>query len=328
MTNLHLRRLIISAVFLAISLIFRASTTLYLPLFGANDVRVGIHGIFTIMPAILFGPWYGAVVSGLADVLGFIIRPSGGAWLWQLTVIMATGGFIRGWVWRLLRSRSPVGMRGAVIAMTIVFVFFGCFSIVQLRQEGITRRLYNYVEEPSAVQTYDMNSISRFVIRRSQNTSRPSDFLSSQIVSITVAPLGAGILGIILLGVDFVLSKKLKNEQSEGLSMKDVTGAGGTAPTNGDSKWQKNLKRLTGPWNGSIMPLAMTVIIVSLLINFTNSLVMWAFTAPAWGAFPFTYIWLPRALVALLNSVVNVFVGVLLLRVCYRLPNLRSIIEK
>jgi len=275
---------------------------LYIPLFGANDARVGIHGVFAIMPAILFGPWYGAVVSGLADVLGFIFRSTGGgAWLWQLTVIMVAGGFIRGWAWRLLRSRSPVAMRVVVIAITIGFIFVGGFSMVQLRQEGITRQFYDYVEEPRALETYDMNTIGRLVIRRSQNAAYPYRNLFNRIIEVTVAPLGVGLLGIILLAVDFALSKGLKKEQFS--------------------------NKLTGSWNGSIMPLALTVIVVSLLINTANSLVLWGFAAPAWGAFPFAYIWLPRATVALLNSVVNVFVAVLLLRVCYRLPHLKALME-
>ncbi|MCL2528677.1 MAG: ECF transporter S component, partial [Defluviitaleaceae bacterium] len=69
-TGLHLRRLVATGVFLAISLLLRMTTAGYITLFGAQGARVGIHGVFTIMPALLFGPWYGAIASGLGDFIG------------------------------------------------------------------------------------------------------------------------------------------------------------------------------------------------------------------------------------------------------------------
>jgi len=292
----------------------------YIPLFGTNDVRVGIHGVFTIMPALLFGPWYGAAASGLGDLLGHFMRPSGG-WLWQITVIMTLGGFMRGWVWRLLKSRSPIGTRGVVAVMTFAFIVFGAISMVQLRQDGITRQFYDNVAEPSAVETHDMSYIGRLVISRTQNTSDPAHFIRSRFVEVTFAPLGVGLLGLILLGVDIYLSKGLRKDDENKVSQKDEA-----ATYNGDKR-HRLISKLTGPWNGSVMSLALTIIVVSLMINTANSWLFWAVTVPAWRAFPFMYIWLPRAVIALLNSVVNVFIAVLLLRICYRLPYLKSLMD-
>jgi len=304
--SLHLRRLIATAVFLAISLIFRSQAA-YIPLFGSNDARVGIHGVFTIMPAILFGPWYGAAASGLGDLLGHFAFPVGGAWLWQITVIMTAGGFIRGWVWRLLRARSPIATRGVVIVMTLAFLAFGIISAIQLRQDGITRNFYDNIAEPSEVETHNMTYMGRMVISRTQNTSDPARFILARIIDVTFAPLGVGLLGMLLLGVDMFVSKGLRKEET--IKLHDVS-AGRFAP-----------------WNGSIMPLALTIIVVSLMINSANSLLFWAVTVPAFQAFPFMYVWLPRALIALLNSTVNVFIAVLLLRACGRLPHMKSLVN-
>ncbi|MCL2404115.1 MAG: ECF transporter S component [Defluviitaleaceae bacterium] len=295
MTNLHLRRLIATAVFLAVSLVLRITVSGYLPLFGANGVRVGIHGVFTIMPAILFGPWYGAVASGLGDFLGHYVRPSG-AWLWQITVISTVGGFMRGWAWRLLRARSPVVTRGVVVVMTLVFLGFGAISMVQLRQDGITRQFYDNVVDPAAIDTLGMSSIGRLVINRTQNTSNPANNLSGRIAEVAYAPLVAGVFGVVLLGVDMFLSKGLQKEKV--------------------SKTDKPV---------SIMPLALTIIIISLMISTANSIVLWAVAVPAWRTFPFVYIWLPRVFIALLTSVANVFIAVFLLRVCDRLPHVKKI---
>jgi len=294
--------MVTTAVFLAISLILRFSASGYIPLFGAHGARVGIHGVFTILPAILFGPWYGAVASGLGDMLGHFIRPTPGeAWLWQITVIMTVGGFIRGWVWRLLRGRGKTGLRAVVVAMTVLFLAFGSFSMIQLRLGGITRGFYDGIEDPRAIDTSEMNFMSRMVIARTQNTGNPARNLSDRIFETTYAPIGASVLGLIILGVDLILSKKIKPEV--------IPGSG-----------------VFAPWNGSIMPIALTVILVSLLINTANSIQLW-FTITAWRGFPFMYIWLPRAVVSLLNSTVNVFIAALLLGVCYKQPHMRAIID-
>jgi len=264
--------------------------------------------VFTILPAILFGPWYGAVASGLGDMLGHFIRPTPGeAWLWQLTAIATCGGFIRGWVWRLLRGRSPEWTRVVVIAMTLLFLAFGSFSTIQLRLEGVSRGFYENIVDPTAVDTTSMNFTSRLAIARTQNTGNPAGNLSARIFEATVMPLAAGGLGILLLVVDLVLSKHFKIERRLGVEASDSGG-------------------MMAPWNGSIMPIALTVILVSLLINSANSVQLWL-TLTAWRGFPFIYIWLPRAGVSLVNSTFNVFIAALLLGVCYKQPHIKSIVD-
>jgi len=337
-----------TAVFVAISLVLRMTVSGYVPLFGANGVRVGVHGVFTIMPAILFGPWYGAIASGLGDVLGHFLRPAGPVWFWQITVIMVIGGFLRGWMWRLLRARSPVVTRGAVILMTVAFLGFGAFSMVQLRLDGITSQFYTDVAVPAEVETQGMNSMGRLVISRSQNAGNPADSLSQRIAEVAYAPLGAGVFGLILLGVDVFLSKSLRKAEGKfvvanskfapvtddepkvvitGNAIAYTAGSGKEREKNDCDKQKKSKRKRFAPWNGSIMPLALTIIIISLLINTANTVFLWAFAVPAWGAFPFVYLWLPRAIVALLTSVVNVFIAVLLLRICSRLPDLKKLVR-
>jgi len=322
--------MVATAVFLAISLVLRMTVAGYIPLFGANGTRVGIHGVFTIMPAILFGPWYGAIASGLGDFLGFVLRPMGGQWLWQMTIVMTIGGFVRGWVWRMLRGRSSVGTRAVVIGFTLAFIAFGTISMIQLRQNGITHGFYDDIATPSEVDISGMNPISRLVISRTQNTSNPSRFLSERIAEVAYAPLGAGALGMLLLGVDLFLSKRMEKDERyrpflHGGSKETKKQADDGIPEK-ITVSTRFVSILAAPWNGSIMPLALTIIAVSLLINTANSVVLWR-TITAWQGFPFVYIWLPRAVVALLNSVVNVFIAALLMGVCYRQPHMKALIE-
>jgi len=333
--QLHLRRMIATSVFLAIALILRTYFSTYLTFMGAQGARVGIHGIFIIMPAILFGPFYGAVASGLGDLLGHFIRPSG-PWLWQMTIILTLGGFVRGWAWRLLRGRSPFSTRAVVIAITLLFLGFGSFTMIQLRQDGITRGFYDGMENPSEVDASEMGFISRMIVIRTQNLrderlDPPSmaavNALSNRIDETVFAPMAAGVFGVVLLGVDLILSRGYKkgeirkkhgnNENLQSLAEED-------APRGFKARMTSFIKT---PWNGSIMSLALTVILISLLINIANSTLLWAINFGGWRALPFIYIWLPRAALAFFIGVVNTFVVALLMGACYKQPHIRAMID-
>ena len=68
-----LRRMAVSALFLSIALVLKTFFSFQIPLFGQNGMSVGISGVFSMMPSLLFGPFYGAAVSGLSDLLGYLI---------------------------------------------------------------------------------------------------------------------------------------------------------------------------------------------------------------------------------------------------------------
>ena len=72
-SSLSIRRIAVSALLMSVALVLNTFFTIYLPLFGENGVSVGISGIFSMLPSVLFGPGYGAAVSGLTD--GSISRP-------------------------------------------------------------------------------------------------------------------------------------------------------------------------------------------------------------------------------------------------------------
>ncbi|MCL2337942.1 MAG: ECF transporter S component, partial [Firmicutes bacterium] len=112
-SSLYVRRITISAVFLSISLVLKTAFSFYIPIFGQNGMSVGLSGIFSMMPSILFGPVYGAVVAGLSDLMGYLIKPTG-SYLPLMTLIVAAGGFIRGVLWQVLRDRSSRNIRIAV----------------------------------------------------------------------------------------------------------------------------------------------------------------------------------------------------------------------
>ncbi|MCL2498729.1 MAG: folate family ECF transporter S component [Defluviitaleaceae bacterium] len=145
-TSLHTRRIVISALFLAIALVLRTFTRVYIPVFGESGMRISFHGMFSIMPSILFGPVYGAMVSGLTDMVGHFISPTG-AWLPQLTLAAVGGGFIRGWLWILLKKSGVKTLRTVLVCMGILLVAIGGYHMYALQYDGIKQDFYTRTQE-------------------------------------------------------------------------------------------------------------------------------------------------------------------------------------
>ncbi|HBK85547.1 MAG TPA: ECF transporter S component, partial [Firmicutes bacterium] len=141
-SSLYVRRITISAVFLSISLVLKTAFSFYIPMFGQNGINVGISGIFSIMPSILFGPVYGAVVSGLSDILGYLLKPMG-AYLPLMTLAVAAGGYIRGALWAVLRNKDSRKMRIAVAICSVFLLIAGLSNIAFLSADGIDAKFYD-----------------------------------------------------------------------------------------------------------------------------------------------------------------------------------------
>ena len=198
----HLRRLTVAAVFLAIALVLRTFFAFYVPLFGETGMRVGISGIFSIMPSVLFGPFFGGLTSGLSDLLGFMLRPSG-TYIPLMTVVVAGGGAIRGGLWLLLRKRDPAKLRIVAVGLAVIMLGFGAANHAMLRADGVTSDFYAAFEDSGEICTDDMFFISRWLVQRTQNVSDPPGMLSSMITTVVWGSIGAGLFFLALLGIDY-----------------------------------------------------------------------------------------------------------------------------
>ena len=167
-SSLHTRRIAIAAILLSIALVLRLLLSFYIPLFGENGMRVSVGMIFAIMPAILFGPVYGAIVAGLFDLMGFLLRPVG-AFMPLITLSVVIGGFLRGWLWLVLKNRSRRVMRLMLLAFALLLLAFGVSNLF----------------------------------------FRMDLFADIDPQTVTVFPIGAAVFGLALLGADLLLSKWL-----------------------------------------------------------------------------------------------------------------------
>ena len=285
--SIYLRRLVVSSVFLAIALVLRMFFSFYMPLFGEAGMRVGISGIFVVMPAILFGPLFGGLTSGLMDILGFMMRPVGN-YLPLMGVVVTLGGVIRGAMWLILRGRAPGKLRIIVLMLAVSMLVFGFANMFMLRASGVNVDFYENIAATGAeIDTSNMFFIARWLIARTQDVSNPSGMLSSMITTVTMGPIGAAAFGFVLAGIDFFISSKLRKE-------------------------------LSNNENTSIMPLLLAMLTGSWFVNTLNTVILREMLITSWQLIPFAVVWLPRIIETTISTTVYAFFVALLLNVCKR----------
>ncbi len=130
-------RLTVTAVMLAcvaLSKIFR----LEIPMMGGAGMTVGFSGVFTSIPALLFGPMYGAMASACSDILGCIISPIGPYNpLFTLTAFL--GGFIKGSLWLVLKNRKGVSFKAFPAVAAVLLIVTGIMTGVSVKNDGISQ---------------------------------------------------------------------------------------------------------------------------------------------------------------------------------------------
>ena len=160
---IKLRRMLVSALLLAIALVLKTFFSIDIPLLGENGMSVGIAGVFSMLPSILFGPFYGAAVSGLSDLLGYIIKP-GGAYMPLLTLTAALGGFLRGGIFVWLKKRSEGKLRLAVAILTVLMLMIGLGSMMCLQSDGMDADFYERVAPEQAMEMTELSPVGRMLV--------------------------------------------------------------------------------------------------------------------------------------------------------------------
>lgn len=104
--------LILTALFIALGIVLGQWSIQV-----TQDVKVGVSFIATQLTATLFGPVVGGIMGGVADILKFIIKPTGAfSILWTLNAVV--GPMIYGimlykkkfTLWRVLLSKAVVAI--------------------------------------------------------------------------------------------------------------------------------------------------------------------------------------------------------------------------
>ena len=287
-SSLHTRRIAIVAILLSIALVLRLVGTFYLPIYGANGHRINPGTIFAILPAILFGPIYGAIAAGLFDFLGFFLRPSG-AFLPWMTVVVTVGGLLRGLLWRGLQGRNRLVLRICILSFAVLLLAFGLANMVFLAADGLDAAFYDGID-PQTIDASNMRFISRALVERTQSASAPSEALAGMRIAVTWGFLAAAGFALLLVGVELAFSKWLvKKEQFE-----------------------------------KLLPLTITILVSGLFVSTLNTFVLHPIF---WQAIPIVAVWIPRAVASLLVDTVFVYFVAILLGLFDRQDSLRQLVQ-
>lgn len=291
-SSFYVRRITISAVFLSISLVLKTLFSFYIPMFGQNGMSIDISSIFSIMPSILFGPVYGAVTSGLTDLLGYLLKPMG-TYIPLMTLVVAAGGFIRGALWTFLRNKENKKLRIAIAICSMFLLVVGICNIIFLSADGINKNFYDNVQI-EYINTDNMHFVSKALITRTIGTKDPSGNLSTYITFVTGGVIGSAALGILLLTADLFISKKLLRDTRK----------------------------------GQIPQLLITMVGSGLIVTTLNTIVLRETIFTAWKVLPFIIIWIPRVIEEILSNTVKAYFVSILLGIFKRQRSLNELTDK
>ena len=278
---IKLRRMLVSALLLAIALVLKTFFSIDIPLLGENGMSVGIAGVFSMLPSILFGPFYGAAVSGLSDLLGYIIKP-GGAYMPLLTLTAALGGFLRGGIFVWLKNRSEGKLRLAVAILTVLMLMTGLGSMMCLQSDGMDANFYERVAPEQAMEMTELSPVGRMLVMRTANTKNPTGNLATYMVCLTSVPLAcAGFCALVLL-----------------------------------ADWFAARRILIGRPKARVLAMLLAVLISGVIVTTLNTVVMRETLYESWKILPFAVVWIPRAIEELLAGVVKVCCMAMLMGAC------------
>jgi len=100
--NKNIRKLVLASIFIALAIIFSKLVGFQM----GNYLRIGLGDLPILLAGILLGPFWGAAVGAVSDVLGFIIAPLGDFFIPGITLSAALWGFIPGIIVRVLFKKK------------------------------------------------------------------------------------------------------------------------------------------------------------------------------------------------------------------------------
>lgn len=118
--------LVFSGLLIAMSIVLSRVFSASVPIAGVPASRLSVGFVPIMLAGILIGPWWGAAVGVLADVIGFFLFPSG-PFFPPITLTSALVGVLPGLVFRFMPKAAD--WLKAALAVAAVQVF--CSMLLQ-----------------------------------------------------------------------------------------------------------------------------------------------------------------------------------------------------
>ena len=213
--NKNFRKVIISAMFLSLSIISSTFISLDIPLFGVKGLELNPSVIFYTFPALLFGPLYGGIVAGLSDVLSHFIKPQGAFIPW-ISIVIFLGGFLKGLIWKGLKKANDKKVRIITLIVVVVIGLVGFSNRLMLYKDDVYKGFVatenNVVESENVKDIIDTGEASYVTKIADKLTMYAKEgqykgSLSRNINYLTVGFELAFLLGFLLLLIDYSISR-------------------------------------------------------------------------------------------------------------------------
>lgn len=117
-----------------LSIVFTRALSFMIPLAGLPALRIGFGSLPIIISGILFGPLVGGVVGTVADLIGFMLNPMGGAYFPGFTISAALNGVIPGLLYMWLGKIKGRWNFNIINGLAIVGFSIGVIGIMVQRQ--------------------------------------------------------------------------------------------------------------------------------------------------------------------------------------------------
>ncbi len=272
MLKTNVRKITISAVFLSLALVTKLLFTVYLPIFGANGMKIGLTGIFSAFPAILFGPMYGGIVTALLDFLGCMIKPSG-AYIPWFTAVAFIGGFLKGLIWKSIKNTNEKKLRIGVVIVLIIIGILGISNTIMLNNDGVNGTFFETATTSPEIKE-NLSIISKMIVTRAEATKSPQTNLDKYILYVTTALITFAVMGLLIMVLDYFITKKFDSEKN----------------------------------THSTFKIFMSLIISGLVVTTINTELLRIFVYSSWSDVAFLLLWIPRAIEEVVVCMVHSYV--------------------
>lgn len=113
-----LTSLVTASLFATVSIVFTQFLSFYLPFLGSNSVRIGFGHVPLLLAGLLLGPFWGAATGAVADFVGAVVFPVGGAYFPGFTITAMLTGLIPGLLKKYMGNRRLSWLH--ILSITLV----------------------------------------------------------------------------------------------------------------------------------------------------------------------------------------------------------------
>lgn len=117
----NLNTLVMTSLLIAVGIVLG-----YFSIQVTDSIKIGVSFVATQLAATLFGPVVGGIMGGVADILKFIMKPTG-AFFWGWTFNAIVGPVIYGIMLYKKKLTFPRILLSKAVVAVVVNMFLGCY---------------------------------------------------------------------------------------------------------------------------------------------------------------------------------------------------------